>query len=287
MATPSLPQSNPTEDDNLVTSSQGKKRRRGWSDFRYLLREIRYMDSVGSNGYKVLMDQCSTASNFLERRTKIQRRPEHSLGAAVIVVSLQKGLITEDEWENRLRYLHLSDPEWHKEIGALFEQIMGYAPDPSSNEAIQADATDVWSLVKLPYTERQMEQLSKGYKDLYKNLSHLSMREREEYWRQPLRFDGESRLVTKDIPPKPTAHSYTAPTPPAQPQSNDDGLLLLTLALIARLTDRLKDKEPAHTVKAEPAKQEPINPEQVDADDQDRIDAVAAELLDSIEWGAI
>jgi hypothetical protein len=259
MATPSLPQSNPNEDGSLITPSNEprKKARRHQVQMYVETMMTRYSPKWERLSEKMRRSLEQDISRREKRLKEVQYPDYNEFAGKLLTIAWREGRLTTEQWKELQQFTYNED-EWRVAIESLYHEISGDTTFYVNNDKMVA---------ALPWIRARLD-----YKPIY-------LKEEKK----------ENLLLIPQVDPKPTAHSSVAPKTPtqAQPQSNDDGLLLLTLALIARLTDRLKDKEPAHTVKQETVKPEPINPEQVDADDQDRIDRIAAELLDSIEWGAI
>lgn len=255
-------------DQQRIDGSQsgGGKKRRGFTDYRYLITYLNRLNEAVASG-SLYRAHRWTAQNIIETRAKLQRKPEDSLSAAVIVAALQRGIVSQDEWENGLRYMRPQDVEWAGIIDRLFLRLVGRRPNRSSTETLNLDALAAWDCVKLNCTEEQLQYLA--------NIEWKT----EDRW-VPFSFDEMNAEAPQTGGEN---QGYTKPTNP---------LLQLFWQLLGGDSGSHDSEDERYggrygygvrMPKKQPTQSEPINPEQIDHNDQATIDRVAAELLADID----
>ncbi len=145
---------------------------------------------------------------------------------------------------------------------------MGRFPD-RSHKAIGQEALLVWVCIKLPFTEDQLHFLDRAFQYERGNHKKFTYADRQKYYYQPLSFDEDT---------------------PKEADKTDKGDKYSSFfdALFGKSDDERHGGRYGYGVslpKKAKKQAELVDPEWVDADDQDAIDAVASDLLDSIDWG--
>lgn len=262
------------------TNRPMKKRGHGTSLVVRLLQQMEKLTVMRHHeAYRSLQEQSIHAAFFLSARERVKHNYKVSFDGAVIVYSLQNNLLKHEEWEGPWADMYKHSPEWCAAIDDLFHQIMGRKPDRTNKHTLAAEAESIWRLIQLPYSEQQLRALAGVQDYLYKCAGQVTEAQSQAL-REPPRFNGDELvfpMTSKHPATQPEARSTTSK--PAQQPTDDSMLLLAALLLTQRITELLEAKTKACT---SAPKEE--NPEQVDAEDQERIDQIAAELLDSIDW---
>lgn len=216
--------------------------------------------------FPVLGNECSRAHAFLQLREKMQQVPLKSLSGATIMVSLQTGILSDEEWHEILGVLYLHSPEWNLWIESLFEQLVGRKPDRGSSQTITLEANALWQQVSLIYTEEQLRFLEDAWNYKVDHGRHFTHTEKLRYYYHPLSFEALPK------------------------QEDGDGTALSSK--LKDLRSRIKDEEDDHyggrygygvKLPARQTQDEPVNPEQVAHAEQDAIDAAFNELMQGVE----
>jgi hypothetical protein len=230
--------------------------------------------------YRNLHWQCSAANGFIKAQSKAQRTPLGTLESAVIVYCRLNGLLPHEAWEDMMYRLRRDTPEWHAEIDQLFLKAMGRNPDRTNSRTIKDEGLDMWDRVKLPYTHEQMQWLFNAFEHYRKNFRNFSYAEKQRFYYQPPKFEEEEKPKVENKP---------------EEKPSEDTSSFLAALLLAFLGGRGGDDERyggryGYLSGTRPHMSKPLekegDPEQDAHEDQDAIDAAAAELLDSIDWGS-
>jgi hypothetical protein len=257
-------------------NQQRKRRPRRRGNLYYeLFYHLAGMKARETNDGRNLSQQCFHAAFWLRNVSKAQCKPEVSLAAATVVYCWQKGLLSQEAWDNMQDTLYLNSSEWYAATDALFVKAMGRHPNRTSRITLKDEGLDMWDRVTqtLPYTPDQMQWLVKAFEYEQTNHKNFSYADRQRYYYQPPKFEEEEKPKIENEP---------------EEKPSEDTSSFLAALLLAYLGGRGGDDEryggrygylPGTRPHMSKLLEEEGNPEQEAHANQDCIDAVAASLL--------
>lgn len=249
-----------------------KKHRRGASAVNDLVKRFHWLvnQSLISPERTSLSEVCNDAAFWVRESNEIKQYPHRHLTGAVVLVAMQRSVITEQQWQDEIRTIYYDREKFDAAIDLLFERIMGRFPDRSPKH-IRQEAESVWGQIELPYTPAQMDYLLRAFE--YKRA--------KEHGRKFNHTDSRRFYVNKSID---FDDSWLNPKP-AQAESSCKSLRSI-------LQDWFDKREEEYggrygygiKISKHPSiEAESINPEHIAHDDQAAIDATFLDLLGEME----